>query len=343
MSKYTTEVRFICENSAGLTESEGENNVEDIIEKARLKIFNFNFPIYDEEYRSVLETKILKHYYTREIGFETVGLWKLWLNKRLNEIMPYYNQLYKSTLLEFNPFYDVDYTVKGNKNGTHDETSTSHNTRTDNLDESISGNDTSLRTDNLSESTNNTRTDNLTESNTGKATTTDSNTRTDNLHGKSSRTDTNRHDDAYSDTPQGSLENVENNAYLTNARVIKENNHSEYSGDNTGTQKNEGNSTTDTTNNKTNGGTQTNAGSKNNTGTQDIDETHSRDRRNTGTQDNDGNGTKNYSNTDDYLEHVAGKRNGTSYNQLLTEYRKTFLNIDMMVIEELNDLFMNLW
>lgn len=110
MSKYTTEVRFICEEAAGLTSSVGYLGVNDVINTALPKVFNFEFPIFDEAYRPILEKKILKHYYTREIGLETVGLWKLFLDTKLNEIMPFYNQLYKSELLEFNPFYDIDLT-----------------------------------------------------------------------------------------------------------------------------------------------------------------------------------------------------------------------------------------
>lgn len=105
MSKYTTDVRFICETYAGLTESTGYAKVNEIIAKAIPKVFDFDFPIFDEEYRGVLQTKILKHYYTREIGAETVGLWKLWLDTKLNEIMPYYNKMYESELLDFNPLY----------------------------------------------------------------------------------------------------------------------------------------------------------------------------------------------------------------------------------------------
>ena len=56
MSKYTTEVRYICEHLAGETESVGSDNVDSVIEKSRTKIFDFDFPIYDETYRSVLET-----------------------------------------------------------------------------------------------------------------------------------------------------------------------------------------------------------------------------------------------------------------------------------------------
>ena len=105
MSKYTTEVRYICEVNSGLNESDGYSKIEDVITIAIPKIFDFDFPMFDENYRSVLERKILKHFYTREICEETVGLWKLRLDTRLNEIMPYYNKLYKSELLDFNPLY----------------------------------------------------------------------------------------------------------------------------------------------------------------------------------------------------------------------------------------------
>ena len=62
MAKYTTSVRSICEVNSGLEESKGQASVNDIIANSRDKIFDFSYPIYDEDYRSVLETKILKHY-----------------------------------------------------------------------------------------------------------------------------------------------------------------------------------------------------------------------------------------------------------------------------------------
>lgn len=129
MSKYTTELRFICETEAGLSESVDGARVEEIIASARPRIFNFDYPIFDEAYEEVLETKILKHFYTREIGMETYGAWKLKLNDRLNMIMPYYNQLYESQLLEFNPLYDVNYQRSGSESLSQSEsTSTSLST-----------------------------------------------------------------------------------------------------------------------------------------------------------------------------------------------------------------------
>ena len=110
MSNFTTEVRFICEVAAGYDEQQERDKVHDIITAAMPKVFDFDFPIFDEAYRPVLERKILMHYYTREISYETVALWKLHLEARLNEIMPYYNRLYEVELINYNPIWDVDLT-----------------------------------------------------------------------------------------------------------------------------------------------------------------------------------------------------------------------------------------
>lgn len=61
---------------------------------------NFDFqldeyPIFDENYRNTLNQNILYHYYENEIAFETAPLFRFYLKQKLNEIMPYYNQLYR--------------------------------------------------------------------------------------------------------------------------------------------------------------------------------------------------------------------------------------------------------
>lgn len=192
MSKYTTEVRFICESKSGLENSKGCDDVDEILNNSWNKIFTTKAEIFDENYRPVICKKILKHYYLREICSETVGIWMLWLNTRLEEILPYYNQLYKSELLEFNPLYDVNITRTHNRtidenkteNGTSTETSTDKNTGSGTRDNTTSG----------------------TNKNSGTSSVTD--------NGSSNSKD------LYSDTPQGALTGVETETYLTNARKI---------------------------------------------------------------------------------------------------------------------------
>lgn len=253
MSKYTTEVRFICENSAGLSESESADNVDSILDKCWNKVFNFDFPIFDENYRQVLCRKILKHYYTREIAHETIGRWKLALNAKLNEIMPYYNQLYKSELLEFNPFYDVDLTRSREGSGTSNKTS------------------------------NNTETNSGTSKNVSSGS------------GRSNTDTLNR----FSDTPQNSMDTqgIADSVPLTTVTKVNEDN----------TTTNESTDTLTRNDSKT------------------------------------GNGTENINSTDKYIETVKGKQGTENYSSLLKKFRETFLNIDMMIIEDCSDCFFTLW
>lgn len=291
MSKYTTQVRFICETASELEESVGYDSVNTVIAAAIPKVFNFQFPIFDETYRTVLETKILKHYYTREIALESVGLWKLKLDTKLNEIMPYYNQLYKSQLLEFNPFYDVDLTTdhKLTRNEKADQTAITVTAETVDINEDSTVNNDSNSTINNSSNTTNDRTNNATKT----------------------------HFDKYSDTPQGALTNVENGSYLTNARLISD-------------------TDAQTAHNNVVGNDESHSTSTNNTDS----EANSNSKRDSNTSNTS---NKDINTIDDYLQHVKGKNGSSSYSSLLNEYRTTFLNIDMLIITELSDLFFNLY
>ena len=71
------------------------------------------YPIFDENYRTPLNAKIVEHFYFREIGQETPALFRRFLNRKMNEIMPFYNQLYKSALLDFDPFNNYDMRTEG--------------------------------------------------------------------------------------------------------------------------------------------------------------------------------------------------------------------------------------
>ena len=66
--------------------------------------------------RDELNNKIISYYRFREIGFETVGRFLFELETALNEIMPYYNQLFYSADQDFNPIYNVDYVRNTQRN-----------------------------------------------------------------------------------------------------------------------------------------------------------------------------------------------------------------------------------
>ena len=53
--------------------------------------------------------------------------------------------------------------------------------------------------------------------------------------------------------------------------------------------------------------------------------------------------SSNVGTTENYLETLVGKQGTESFSSLLNKFRETFLNIDMMVIEEFSDLFFGLW
>lgn len=187
MSIYTTEVRYICETMAGYDVSQGFSKIDEILDKAVPRVFDFEWPIFDEEYRVPLEKKILRYFYTREIGCETYGLWKLMLQNKLCEIMPYYNQLYKSELLMagVNPLTDVDYTKSGNRTDEGADTRTTEREGTDNTETTATSKDVKKVETSGRDSTS--------------------------VHGNQT------HIKKYSDTPQGTLTGVENGAYLTEA------------------------------------------------------------------------------------------------------------------------------
>ena len=79
-----------------------------------------DYPIWDEDYRPILNSKIIDNYRFREIGSETPGLFKYYLNRTMHQIMPYYNELYKTTQYDYNPIHNVDYTEEHNITRTHD-------------------------------------------------------------------------------------------------------------------------------------------------------------------------------------------------------------------------------
>ena len=277
MSKYTTELRYLIENNFDIG----------------LK----DYPIFDENYRKALNQKIINHYYFREIGMETAELFKRYLNNTMREIMPYYNQLYKSELLEFNPFYNVDKTVTADKN----------NNSVSDFVGNISGKNTQTA------DTENTQTNN------GKQQTTTAATSTGESVGNS--TTTNKNKNVSSDTPQGflSINSIEHETYASaaemgNAESINNSKATSNNAENGITDQTTADETKATGNSKSNATTETDTANK--------------------TTSND---------FENYISHVIGKSEGETYSEMLMKFRETFLNIDMMIIDELKTCFMMIY
>ena len=213
MARFTTELRSIVESGFDL-------NLRD-------------YPIFDENYREKLNNKIIEHYYFREIGFEVAELFSRMLNRRMNEIMPLYNQMYESELIHFDPLIT-------NLMTTISDTVGESNAKTDTTQDSVSNQNTES---------------DLTQ--------------------------------AHHDTPMGILTTPLDGKYATtmDASQRLENSNA--------TNNDVGSSNTDSTA-KTN-------------------------------------------------EQTTVKGYTGSPSNLINEFRSSFLNIDMLIIDDLQDLFMSLW
>lgn len=295
MSKYTTEVRFICEQMGGYTGSQGYKNILDIVESVWNKIFDNSWNTFNPNHKQQLCQLILMHYYTWEIGFETVGLFIFKINQKLREIIPYYNLLYEALSEKFPVFENVNYTRKGTDNTTENGNNTDKETHSDT--------DTTTLNTIKTNTTQNTTTNDLTKQNTGTV----GNQGSSNLKS------------GVSDTPQGSLQNIENFTYLSRGQIDNTTDNNTRTDNltekNTGTQKNEGNNTVKDT------GTNTveKEGGYNIEHT--IDQTSNKD----------------------YEEQIIGKMGGQSYVSMFKEYAEAIRNIDMEIVEELRECFMLLW
>ena len=88
-----------------------------------------SYPIFDENYRTTLNEKILNHYYENEIGFETAPLFRFYLNNKLNEIMPKYNVLYNAQkkLLDENALFNNTNVIESLEGSNTTETESTSN------------------------------------------------------------------------------------------------------------------------------------------------------------------------------------------------------------------------
>ena len=99
---------------------------------------SIDYELYNNDLKPIFEDKFIKRFYFREIGVETVSRFLINLEQTLNEIMPYYKQLYDTTLLKYDVLNNTEVTeevtreiLKADKSlvlGTNTSTGTSFDT-----------------------------------------------------------------------------------------------------------------------------------------------------------------------------------------------------------------------
>lgn len=89
-----------------------------------------SYPINDNFDRSALNHKIVAHYALREIGYETAEQFVFALGRKMSELMPYYNQIYKSCEQDYDMLSNFDFTSTSQNTGTTNTSGKQNNTGT---------------------------------------------------------------------------------------------------------------------------------------------------------------------------------------------------------------------
>ena len=115
MSKYTMELRELFTpikySPIILTRDDVENffkdyELRDYLTEEQINVIN-NAGIWSKD---KLASKIVDHYYMREIGFETIGLFKHYAKVTMQELMEEYLPLIYSSSIQYDPLVNVDFT-----------------------------------------------------------------------------------------------------------------------------------------------------------------------------------------------------------------------------------------
>lgn len=137
MAKYTFELRELFEpikfNPPIFTRDQVENffkdyELSDYLTPEQINTIN-EFGVWSKD---KLARKIVDHYYMRESGFETIGLFKHYAKVTMQELMEHYLPLIYSSSIKYDPLVNVDYTETFNRtadttnNGTSNSNSNSN-------------------------------------------------------------------------------------------------------------------------------------------------------------------------------------------------------------------------
>lgn len=118
---------------------------KEFIEEGRKVLFDYDYGIYDPLYRGVFETKFIRNFYMREIGFETESLFKFQLETWLLINMAYFNKMFESELIDFDPLVNSE--MKSDASKTKDTDGTINTTTNGNTTSTNKQNVTGTQSD----------------------------------------------------------------------------------------------------------------------------------------------------------------------------------------------------
>lgn len=350
MATYTMPLKTIIEQP---TQYRDDLTLKQRLEVGRVNLFkDMDYPIFNENYRSEFESKFIRYFYNKEIGFETESLFKFELETWLQINMPYYNQLFESELLEYDPLtniamqFDQDLKQDTSLDTTKDsqEDSTSNSVTQSSFEHDTQRN---TKTDTTTDITGHSETDTLQDSNTTSTTNTTSDSNT--------HTESNTTQDAFnrkidSDTPDNRLHLSSNEG----SGVIEyANNIAETMDKSTGDTTTDTN-TTDTSNSITNTTDKTTSNSETDTSENTISNSVTDDTTKQTGWDNSETNAKGQiignivgRDVGNKLENLYNERYGKdgsiTYQQMIQELRATFLRIERQIFREMTELFMLLY
>lgn len=117
---------YVIMNSIANYDKEDKTKIRNLAKATHEKIFDFDYPLSSKVNKEDFECQILNHFIMRRIGQETFTAFQLFLENKLNEILPYYNIMFDS-LIDYNLFNDGEVITRNREdNGTSSLNSTNN-------------------------------------------------------------------------------------------------------------------------------------------------------------------------------------------------------------------------
>lgn len=274
----------------------------DLIEASRKILFDFKYPIFNEDYRAELEYKIIHKMWLQQLSSNSYGEFKFRLEMWILQKMPYYNRLYQSMLYnDYNPIDDVEYVDnrQTNANKTEDQKGTSdYNANTNN--HGTSDTDTTNSSNGKTHGTSDTTT-NSTEDGTSDV--------------KNSGTKNERKTNL--DPPQGQLDM--SSKYANTVGITNDNHDDDTKTTSNVTSKGSSNTTNDGTSSEDSKGTANNVSNSNST----TDSKANNQRHLDGASN------------ENYIFSRKGRTGANTRGKLIADQRKNIIDVDKLLLDDI--------